>query len=154
MMPIIPDLFYSNKAVFNVSDYNLISTDFPVLGNPQTHDGNPDNYRNHMQANAYVKVNWLTLILLKKCQQKKIPGSTASIGQPTTGSAMAATVSGQTRPREHECWRLNQTHAWPVAAGPTAAAHQTPASADVHFDDAGSHAHQMHHPILQQVCCL
>uniref|UniRef100_A0A915N4P8 Replication protein A subunit n=2 Tax=Meloidogyne TaxID=189290 RepID=A0A915N4P8_MELJA len=30
-------------------DYNLISLEFPVIGNPQAHSGNPEEYRNYMQ---------------------------------------------------------------------------------------------------------
>ena len=31
-------------------DYNLISLEFPVIGNPQAHSGNPEEYRNYMQV--------------------------------------------------------------------------------------------------------
>ncbi|CAK5063340.1 unnamed protein product [Meloidogyne enterolobii] len=41
--------FTSGKIVFNMLDYNLISLEFPVIGNPQAHSGNPEEYRNYMQ---------------------------------------------------------------------------------------------------------
>uniref|UniRef100_A0A1I8B0H8 Replication protein A subunit n=1 Tax=Meloidogyne hapla TaxID=6305 RepID=A0A1I8B0H8_MELHA len=41
--------FASGRIVFNMLDYNLISLEFPVIGNPQAHSGNPEEYRNYMK---------------------------------------------------------------------------------------------------------
>lgn len=40
----------SGKSTFNIIDYELLSLDFPVLGNPQAHSGRPEDYRLHMQS--------------------------------------------------------------------------------------------------------
>ncbi|KAF7639064.1 Replication protein A subunit [Meloidogyne graminicola] len=41
--------FTKERIVFNILDYNLITLEFPVIGNPQPHSGNPEEYRNYMQ---------------------------------------------------------------------------------------------------------
>jgi hypothetical protein len=43
-------LINRGKGNLNISDYKLITLDFPVIGNPQPHTGNPEEYRSQMHS--------------------------------------------------------------------------------------------------------
>ena len=41
---------------FIVQDYKVVSLDFPAIGNPVAHSGNPNEHRNQMVAVQQVEV--------------------------------------------------------------------------------------------------